>query len=270
MIQAEKLKTYDPTKFKPGYMSVKRNGVHGIYDSGLIYSRTPKKIEGLEHIELALKPFKYPIAFEITIPGLYFETASGLIRSSQSTPGAEIHIFNSIAKHTRFIDRNRLLQDMKHIHYRNHMFVHFESMQVCNTKEQFDEFYRIQTEVYKEEGVCWISPEHVYTSGARQWNWMKRVPMKSIEVEIVEILPGTPGKKYERSMGKMQCKFTNELGEEKLVKVGIFKGQTDEWRQKIWNDRIYQKGKSITIEFKDYSKYGIPTQVRFKSFRWDI
>ena len=63
MIKAEKLKTYDPTKFKPGFASVKQNGIHGIYENGIIYTRTPNKIYGLTHIEKALKPVSCPLVF---------------------------------------------------------------------------------------------------------------------------------------------------------------------------------------------------------------
>ena len=71
-------------------------------------------------------------------------------------------------------------------------------------------------------------------------------------------------------MGYMQCQFLTDSGEKKEVRVGIFKGQTDEWRQKVFDNKLEFLGEYITIEFKSYSKYGIPAQPRFKGFRWDL
>jgi ATP-dependent DNA ligase len=251
-------------------MSVKRNGVHAIFEPGVSYTRTPKKIQGLEHIELALRHFKIPVVGEVVIPGLDFEEASGLIRSGKTTQNAEVYIFNAVINDLNFTSRRHLLETMKLTHFVDHPFIHFEKMHVCNNVEAFDNFYKLQTETCKEEGVCWISPHHVYQPGKRTWDWMKRVPMMSIEVKIIEILPGTKGKKYEHSMGRMLCYFINDKGERKEVKVGIFKGQTDEWRQKMYNNRHAYTDSPVTIEFKNYTKYGIPAQPRFKAFRWDL
>ena len=120
-----------------------------------------------------------------------------------------------------------------------------------------------------EEGICWISPNHIYQPGKRTWDWMKLVPLKSIEAIVIDILPGTKGKKYEHSMGRMSCKATIG-GKDTYFDVGIFKGQTDEWRQKVYDNKLNFLGEQIVIEFKAYSKYGKPIQPRFKAFRWDL
>lgn len=266
MFDAERLKDFDPAKFHPGYASIKRNGIHGIYTrEDKIFSRTPGQILGLDHLYEPLHRCPFPLVFEIVVPGEDFETASGLIRNFDPVPQAEIYIFNMVHPTMPFEKRWRQLERYRDIVAAGYPQVHVELMHRVNNLQEFDDFYEDAIEL-GEEGVCWISPSHIYTPGVRRWNWMKRVPLKSIEVTIVKVLPGTKGKKYENSLGRFQCEMEN--GE--IVSVGIFKGQTDSWRQKIYNNRENYVGEKIKIVFKAYSKYGIPVQPRFVCFRWDI
>jgi len=264
MLRAEKLKTYEQKRFRPGYVSVKRNGIHGICskDDGL-YSRTPNKILGLDYLEEELNQSPFPLCVELVIPELPFETMSGLIRNHSHTPGVVAHVFNVISPGP-FEKRLQLMTDLK-----NRMeseSVKFETYYAVNKTERFDTFYE-QALAEEEEGVCWISPNHLYQPGKRGWDWMKRVPMMSNEGIVLDIIAGTAGKKYETSMGRMHI-WCEELHQS--FYVGIFKGQTDEWRQKVFNEKRHHIGRDITFEYKNLSKYGVPTQTRFKSFRWDL
>ena len=267
MIKAEKLKTYEEGKFKPGYASVKRNGIHGIFDprEAGFYSRTPKTIIGLDHLVPDLMNSPYPLVGELSIPNEDFETSSGLIRSSNSTPTAIFEIFNSIVPNSTFKERYDELKTLYDIYFKNNKCIKIEHHEPVYNIESFNLFYENQM-AKGEEGVCWISPDHIYQPGKRGWNWMKRVPMRSIEATIIDILPGTVGKKYEHSMGRMVCKMANG----KEFKVGIFKGQTDEWRQSIYDESEVYIGEEIVVEFKDFTKYGVPAQARYKAFRWDL
>ena len=266
MFEAEKLKDYDPNKFHPGYVSIKRNGIHGIYSRQHgIFSRTPGQIKGLEHLHEPLHRCPFPLVFEIVIPNLDFETASGLIRNFEPVPNAELYIFNMVHPTMTFKERKRQLDRYQEIVLQDHPKIRVEPMYLVENKDEFDIFYNEAVDS-GEEGACWISPSHIYSPGKRRWLWMKRVPLRSIEVEVIDILPGTKGKKYESSLGRMLCRMDN--GNE--VKVGIFKGQTDAWRQKIYDTKDEYIGQYITIVFKNYSKYGIPVQPRFVGFRWDI
>jgi len=272
MLQAEKLKTYEPTKFRPGYASVKRNGVHSIFDPFVgPYTRTPGPIRGVGHIIHALKSIKVPVVGELLIPGLDFEESSGRIRDHNETPEAHLYIFNIIADKA-FRDRWLYFKNAYEIHLKDCPFIHLEPMAFIQHEETFDTFFKLQTEFFKEEGVCWISPHHIYQPGKRTWNWMKRVPYKSLEAKVIDILPGTKGKKYEHSMGRMLCELYENEKHEKLekpiqFKVGIFKGKTDAWRQKIMDNKEDYIGRWITTEFKNYTKYGVPSQARYKSWR---
>ncbi len=267
MIEAEKLKEYDPQRFYGGYASIKQNGIHGIYDPELkaIYTRTPSIVQGLEHILEELEGVSVPLVGEIIIPGVPFEEASGRIRSFQSTPEALFHIFNVIDRgpfekrwwqfqgtYDRFIET---------------AFTFIEPMYEVKSIEEYDAFHEraIKTGA---EGTCVIHHDHYYQPGKRTWQWMKRVPYRSLEAKIIDILPGTEGKKYESSLGRIVCETVEKP--HRIFKVGIFKEQSDQWRQLFYDDRQNFIGDTIVVEFKDLSKNGIPVQPRFKGFRWDL
>jgi ATP-dependent DNA ligase len=272
MINAEKLKDYDPKRFDKGFASVKRNGIHGIYDPahGFIYSRTPAKIHGLEHITAELKNLdtvlEYPVVGEIIIPGIDFETASGRIRSYNPTPEALFHIFNVITSepfwkrwsnfHEQF---SPLLCESPSIYIEPHHFM--------KSHKEYDTFHD-ELIAAGVEGTCLIHPDHVYQPGKRTWNWMKRVPYASLEAIILDVCPGTKGKKYENSLGHFVCETLTPI--KKIFNVGIFKGQTDAWRQDVFDNRESYLGEMVVVEFKNLSKYGVPVQPRFKAFRWDL
>jgi ATP-dependent DNA ligase len=269
MIKAEKLKEYDPNKFVPGYCSPKYNGIHGTYDQELqkFYSRTPNEFQGLGHLELELMSFPQSVVGEIVIPGIPFQEASGKIRSHDETPEACFYIFNSIWPGVYFEQRYQVLStfyEMNKEHFMEKQVFLIEPV-LIHTTHEFDMFYNHAVN-RGHEGVVWIHPYHEYQPGKRTWKWMKRVPLRSIEVTIKEVLPGTKGKKYEHSLGRFVC----EMDDGKEVRVGIFKGHTDEWRQHVYDNGEQYLDKRATIEFKDYSSKGIPVQPRFKDFRWDL
>jgi len=262
MIKAQKLKTYDPKYFKPGWASVKLNGLHAIYDGSIIYSRKPKEFIGLTDLLIELKKiYKYigsPIAGELILPGADFETLSGLLRNSEETPDFVLNIFAVIG-------------DLGLLYLEDVLNSQPEIKQVkvipqvwVETKQAFDAFF--ESSVLKGyEGVCWQAPDFSYNPGKRNWTWMKRVPFKSIEVLVIDVLPGTKGKKFENTLGSFLCSYGG-----KKFSVGIFKGFNTAWRDRIWAKRKIFKNQIATIEFKDFSKYGVPLQPRFKGFRWEI
>lgn len=271
MIAAEKLKDYDESKFFPGYASIKRNGIHAIYDPqySMFYSRTPRVLIGLDLLinELNQCTFNFPLVGELIVPGVDFETCSGRIRDHKLKPEVTFNVFNCIIPNMPFIEKYEKLDSSGIFTKAENVFL--EPMHFMASPSSFDSFFDF-TVSSGEEGACLIHPDHVYQPGKRTWEWMKRVPLKTMEVEILSINPGTTDKKYESSMGYMTCGFKDKSGKEKQVDVGIFKDQTDSWRQQIYDTREQYYGQKITIEFKALSKYGIPTQPRFKSFRWDL
>lgn len=267
MLQAEKLKTYEPEKFFPGYASFKHNGVHGICDpkERIAYSRTPRVISGVQHIIKELKHLAYPMIGELIVPGVDFETCNGMVRDSYSHPEMEFRIFNCFVPRTPFRSKLEYMREIHHRYFLSHPTIKFVEFMVIEDRQSYDNFHEAAIEA-GQEGTCLIHSEHVYQPGKRTWKWLKRVPDKSLEAEIIEVLPGTKGKKYENSLGAFRCRMDNGL----VFKCGIFKGQTDEWRQDVYNNKEDWIGERITVIFKDYTKYGKPAQPRYKSVRWDL
>ena len=262
MIKAQKLKTYDPKHFRSGWASVKLNGLHAIYDGSIIYSRKPKEFIGLTDLLIELEKLynylPYPIAGELILPGADFETLSGLLRNSEETPGFIFNIFACI-------------EDQSLLYYNDVLSIHPEIKQIkvipqiwVETTHAFDAFFESSV-LRGYEGVCWQVPDFTYSPGKRNWTWMKRVPFKSIDVLVIDVLPGTKGKKFENTLGSFLCSYGS-----KKFSVGIFKGFDTAWRDKIWANRKAYINQFATIEFKDFSKYGVPLQPRFKGFRWEI
>jgi len=245
MQKAEKLKTYEKGKFKPGYVSVKHNGIHGTSDvrEGIIYSRTPNVIQGLGHINKSLSILPFNVLGEIVVPNIHFQEASGLIRSFDDTPKALFYVFDCILKDKTFKERNEVLQMIKTAFVSPLRIVDFI---FCNTEKEYDIVHEV---ILKSghEGTCLITPDHMNQPGKRTWNWMKRVPYKEMEVRITGILLGTKGKKYEKSLGAFEC-LTKEG---KKVRVGIFKGQTDGWRQDVIDNPRKWYNTHITIIYKN-------------------
>lgn len=266
MLKAEKLKNYDPKRFRPGYASVKENGIHGTYGpkARIIYSRTPKVINGMNHITSELEHLAYPMMGELVIPGLDFETSSGRIRDSYDTPEAEFRIFNCYIPGISFDARLAYMNHIRDLYFLAHPCIKFIQYIPVDTIEKFSIICRTNIK-FGAEGTCWIASDHVYQPGKRGWNWMKRVPFKSCEATVYGMEAGTKDKKYEQSLGALLCRLDNDIE----FKCGIFKGQTDEWRQEQF-DTLDLVGKRITVEFKALSKYGKPTQPRYKGERWDL
>jgi ATP-dependent DNA ligase len=267
MIQAEKLQPFDPKRFQRGFVSAKHNGIHGIYDPsfGFIYSRTPSKIQGMEHIIDSLPHLDFPIVGELVIPDMSFEQASGKIRDFSVTPEARFIIFNCIIEDECFAERWKILQDICSDEWDSLKPWELIDYHSVTGMLEFDLRY-IQALNQGHEGVCWISHEHIYQPNKRGWLWMKKTPVLSMEVKIIDVCSGTSGKKYEDSLGHFLCELPNG----KRGKVGIFKGQTDAWRKNIWQNKDNYLDQEIVIEYKALSKYGIPVQPRFKAFRWDL
>jgi hypothetical protein len=268
MIKAEKLHIFKKEKFQPGYVSIKRNGIHAIYDPSIneFYTRTPRVIVGLDHLKEQLRPngpLVYPLVGELILPGVDFETTSGLIRNGLPTPGVVFRVFNIIMPEIPFKDRLTSMQQLGPL-FRSSKSLALEPMTYVSTYEELLVYY--SKAVYAgEEGVCIINPHHIYQPGKRTWDWMKLIPEISIEVTIVDVVGGTKGKKYENSLGHFVCM----LEDKRVFNVGIFKGFTDSWRQQVYDNKQKYVGKEATVEFKTYSKYDIPVQPRFKGIRRD-
>jgi len=273
MFKAEKLKDFEAEKFGSGFVSEKFNGIHGTYDpqTGTMFSRTPRAIKGLSHIEeaLAATAKNFYVMGEIVIPNKSFQEASGLIRSYNPTPTAQFFIFNIMAVNEKpgftFKRRHLVMKTLFKSSITKSMPINLIDF---NPVEKLEDYDAIHQDLLNEgaEGTCWVSSSHLNAPGCRRWDWMKRIEIIEKEVKVIGINPGTEGKQYEKSLGSFHC--LDENGKD--FNVGIFKGQGKSWRQQVYDNKEFYIGSYITIQYKNYTTRGVPYQPRFKDFRWDL
>jgi len=93
----------------------------------------------------------------------------------------------------------------------------------------FKEFNRETIEA-GYEGILIKDPNATYRT-KRTDAWLKIKPFITIDLEIVDVVPGTPGTKYESTMGAILCRGIDQGRE---IEVSVGSGFSDELRQDIW------------------------------------
>jgi DNA ligase-1 len=79
----------------------------------------------------------------------------------------------------------------------------------------------------------------------RGFAWLKVKPFFTVDLEVQDILPGTPGTKFENTMGAILFHGWHE-GREISVSVGS--GYTDKQRDEIWLNKDILLGRVAEIE----------------------
>ena len=263
-------KDFDPARFKAGYTSPKYDGVRAYYYPGeaLLASRQNKPIYGMEHILAAIGEFPYPLDIELYIPGMEFNTLSGLVRDHQSHPEIWAYIIDVPSPgdlRTRLLRRADLVQapfdptgvggavntpaPLRNVpHYR------------VDTLEQFWALHK-QFLANGDEGSVWKSLEHQYIH-KRDWHWMREVPIHS---EDCVILDGYPGQgKMEGILGGFVIDFKGLR-----CNVGTMKNVTYEDRLEMWLNLDSYIGLVIEVQYKNLQLSGRPRQPRMKGVRYD-
>ena len=96
------------------------------------------------------------------------------------------------------------------------------------------------------------------------WDIRKLKPTLDCEARVIGYERGKPAHKYADTLGALIVRLVNGPNAGKVCKVS---GMTDAQRDDFF--RFPPIGKIITIEFNNYSKYGIPVSPRFVGFRDD-
>ena len=80
------------------------------------------------------------------------------------------------------------------------------------------------------EGIMIKDPQAAYTT-KRGFAWLKKKPFFTVDLEIVQVEPGTPGTKFANTMGAILFKGSHD-GKEITVSVGG--GYTEKQRDEFW------------------------------------
>ena len=99
-------------------------------------------------------------------------------------------------------------------------------------QETYREFNREALEL-GFEGIMIKDPQAAYTT-KRGFAWLKKKPFFTVDLEIVQVEPGTPGTKFANTMGAILFRGQHK-GQEILVSVGG--GYTEQQRDEFWAHR---------------------------------
>ena len=251
-----KAKEYDPKKMVyPCYGSVKFDG-HWCWADSSAYTKNGNRVIGVQHIEKQAQAIEGPLVGELIIPGKSFAEASGLIRNHSNTPNAVLAVFDMPNLPGTYAARYNQIVNNKDIQVASHIKV--VKHHLLKDKAEADAFYKKHVSL-GQEGVVYKDPNNRYQDGAT-WEWMKRVPIKSVECAITGMFEGK-GKHVGR-MGGLICDYN---GTE--VRVGT--GFTDTQREEYWQQPSTIAQSIATIEYKSVTHKGSLRHPRFKELRWD-
>lgn len=136
-------------------------------------------------------------------------------------------------------------------------------------QKTFKEFNRETIEA-GYEGIMVKDPNATYRT-KRTDAWLKIKPFITIDVAVVEVVPGTPGTKYEKTMGALLCAGVDQ---NRKIEVSVGSGYSDELRDQIWSNKeavigriIEAKGDVLTkSQNSDVWSLRFPTFMQFRGW----
>lgn len=230
---------YDEKHLKlPSYISPKFDGVRAFMSSNGMMFRSGHPIFGVVHIR---RYSSIGLDGEMLIPGMPFAESAGLIRSHRNTSDAHFYVFDNAEDPDTFEKRYNRLQRTQYISDQIHVIKH-------TLVNSIEEMYYIHNKhlSYGFEGSVVKTPDHTYR-GMKDWNWMRIVPVKSVDLVVFGIYEGTG--KYEGMMGGIECQ-----GEGVYCKVGT--GFDDKQRKEFWEIPGRIIGWTVRIKYKERTKDG--------------
>lgn len=287
------VKNFDPKKQKyPCLVAPKLDGVRGRGVSK-IYSRQKKEFVGLDHIETFLDQLcdrlGIPNDFdgEVTVPGMAFDKASGLIRSDNPTPEAVFNIFDYPGdKRTKKLRLNRLENiillgnNPTPVRIIEHEWCYDETDLMIAYDNYLSDGY---------EGIVTYDPDSEYEDHSptrRTDSWMRIVPLKTADCKVIGFFEGKKGTKLEGSLGGIIVDYKghevrvgsgfaevtwDNLQKAKKQKMNgpMLQDYTRTVRSYIWGHQEEFLGMIAECEFKEETKKGSMRQPRFKGWRYD-
>lgn len=236
----------------PCYAEPKLDGIRGTVSNGQFFTRNGLKIKGLEVLEEELKSLpQHGWDGELTIPGLSFQKASGLLRSDESTPTAVFTIFAARDTSLNELLKQGLRRQTEHI-------VFIPAILCYHLPDVYREYERFRELGF--EGAIIKNPHYKY-AGKRSWDWMKLKPTEDGEFKVMGVYEGEG--KYKSQLGGITVDFHGKPND-----VGT--GFSDEQRYEFWNrlDKC-PVGLMAHIEYMEKTDDGNMRHSRFKDIRWD-
>ncbi len=250
-------KKWDDSRWQPDlWMSLKLDGVRGVYRDGKLHSRNGHELIGLSHItDLLLNPWS--MDGELIVPGEHFQDTSGLIRNDDPVPNAVFYVFDIPGGDLDFESRQCVL--LEHCKMVKSPFIQFvKHVKVRSLGHLYETYDKALAAGY--EGLVIKTPGHKYKL-TRSWDWMKLKATNSEDLPVVDMFEGTG--KYEDKLGGLIVKRKNGI----LVRVGS--GFSDAERFNIWTDFESFKDQTIEVHYHEETPDGSLRHPVYKGFRWD-
>ena len=209
----------------PVYASAKLRGVRGYYwaKRNKIYSRNGKVYNGLSHLLRPLSFFMEDVDGEILVPGIPFETGTGLIRRGEETPNAVFCMFDLPSYKKGFETRYLMYRKLYELYYYDKAILLPVYHKIIRNKQELESYYKyLLNQGY--EGLVLKKPNSPYIRGYTA-EWLKMKEKDTFDLKVVGMYEGKG--KYKGMLGGLICKFGN-----REVKVGG--GFTDIQRKNFW------------------------------------
>jgi DNA ligase 1 len=257
-------KTWHDDMFKPGLvMSIKLDGLRATFKNGKFYSRKGITLQGLTHLEDALKAYKvknYVLDGELTIPGQHFQVLSGKLRSNVTCPEAVYNIFDIIPHEldTNLITFDKRLKKLHDIFSDNSNNINLVKHVLAKSVDHIHETFKKAISM-KYEGLVIKTKDYVYQH-KRSKDWLKIKMEHTEDLPIVGFFEGKG--KYENQLGGI-------IVDRKGVHVSVGSGFTDEERVLYWLTREQYLNKIAEVAFHEETLDGSLRHPVFKGYRWD-
>ena len=239
-----KISTWE--KHKPTYpcmASFKLDGLHfhTLEDGYKIYSRN----NNLYFVSYTkLPPF---IDGELYLHGKHLSEIVEIVHSNPHS--LEFHIFDIKDPKKSYTERVKDLRTM----FASSEFpdkAQLISISQCNSEEEVDILYDIAL-MHKYEGLVLRDPQGFYRGGTRSTKDMKRKPVNDEEFNIIAVVS-----EYDENLQIPLAIFLCITKEGKNFTVKPKCSKED--RHKIYQNKEEYEDKDVTVEFRGYTKYGIP------------
>ena len=94
------------------------------------------------------------------------------------------------------------------------------------------------------EGIMIKDPQATYRT-KRTDAWLKLKPFITVDLAIVDVVIGTPGSKFEKTMGAI---VVEGIDQGKFIRTSVGSGFSEELRDEIWKNRDSMKGRIVEIK----------------------
>ena len=243
----------------PCLLSPKLDGIRAVFHKGELYTRNKNVVRGVDHIKKALEGTGIEsLDGELMVPGIPFQTSSGLIRSYNDTPDAVYYVFDIPQYEALQLGRTLYLQSLfGPVIASNHIQLvpHITADNMDDVSDAYALYRRLGY-----EGVMVKNAAGLYTD-TRSAAWQKIKASETHDCKVIGFFEG-------------QGRLTGTLGglivDFNEVPVRVGGGFSDFDRDMIWNDQCTYLGSMCEVEAQEVTPDGSMRHPRFITWRHDL